>query len=152
MKSVIAVMTVLLSTYTFSAASLNCELVYGEGVYINMSVEFQAIDDSRALPYSLKEIVGTEVIIDGTMNQNHEDNDDIGEEWTYVTPGARTTAIRNDEWNQSGLGFYVDTCEDCDFNGATYQYRRSNEGEIFITEMYGSDGSGEFSLYSCERN
>ncbi len=137
--------TFILSFSTLASINLKCHPVFGQSVYSQLQVNLK-IQPLGGLPYSLEEYLGAEVLLSGEKNENHPDvlENDFG--WSYVTLGERKSFLKRDEM---GVYFYIETCLKCDFNSARYQYRLTSEGEIFLTELYGSDHSGEFSLYSC---
>lgn len=145
MKSVLTLTFLLLTSSTLASTTLHCKQAFGESVYESFTLELDP-NGQWDYKYDLSDLVGSEVILDGVMNENHVDNDNFSDEWQFVTLGKRSTQVRHDE---QGYGFYIDTCKDCDFNSATYKYEKTSDSEIFITENYGSDGSSAFSVYSC---
>ncbi len=150
MRLLLILLTITMATTKVNAAvKLKCERAFGEAVYSSFTLVFTKMESKYGLPYNLKGLEGTKVVLEGEANPRHPDVMPGYEDWSYVTPGKRVSTIKNDYHEAEGLGFNIETCQDCDFNGATYQYRKSSEEEIFITEDYGSDGSAEFSLYSC---
>ena len=141
MRKTLSSIILLLSLNTFAGVTLECNSVYGNSVYTTFYLK-TVINDNYGMPYDLEDIIGSAVTLNGIPNPNHDDVMET-DEWNFVTLGPREAFIK------SGSKFSIETCENCDFNGAEYEYKKSNEDEIFFTEMYGSDGSGEFSLYKC---
>ncbi len=144
MKKLTTGLLLLLSLTSYANVTLECAKAFGEAVYSSFLLETE-IDDDFGMPYDLDSLIGTTVTLTGKANANHPDiipSEDGS--WSYVTLGKRAAQI------EANSQFYIETCKDCDFNSATYEYKLSNDGEIYITEMYGSDGSGEFSVYTCE--
>ena len=151
MKILLAMISLMvLASYAKGAVSLNCEAKLGPSVYTSFTLVFSEMSDKPDLPYNLKGLEGSEVLLEGKINTNHPDAYD-GTEWSFATGGLRKSVIEDDYYKAEGLGFNIETCKDCDFNGATYQYRKTSDSEIFITEMYGSDGSAGFSIYACTK-
>ena len=144
---VLVLLTLAMTSTAFAGATLKCDNVYGESVYSEFTLE-TPFESETNLPYELTDYLGQNVVLEGKPNPNHPDRMDGYEDWSFVTPGKRVATIKKDD--SDGEYFSIETCQDCDFNGASYEYKMSNEGELFITEMYGSDGSGEFSVYSCQ--
>ena len=147
MKSLLVSSLLILTSLTYAKTTLYCEQAFGESVYTSFKLELDP-QDKWEYEYDLSDLAGSEVILDGEMNINHADNDNFSDEWQFVTLGKRSATIKD---RGDGYEFYIETCEDCDFNSATYKYQRTSDSEIFITELYGSDGSSEFSVYSCSR-
>ncbi len=150
---ILVLMIIVMATIatTKAAVEFKCDPVLGESVYSTFNIEFKEMSSEYGLPYSLRDLEGTQIVLDGKANPNHPDIIEDLDDWSYVTLGKRTATIKDYEYSREGLGFSIETCKDCDFNSAVYQYRKSNESEVFITEDYGSDGSGEFSVYKCEQ-
>ena len=146
MKSIIMGAILLASATSFAGVTLDCKKSFGNAVYTKFTLQTE-IDDTYGLPYDLEEIVGTTVILDGKINKKHDDYrlDEEDKEWSFVTLGKRESVI------EKGSEFQIETCKDCDYNGATYKYVGNVDGEVFITELYGSDSSGEFSVYTCKK-
>lgn len=145
---VLVLLSLLSVTSVFAGVTLECDTAYGESVYSSFTLT-TPINNEYGMPYSLEDYLGQEVVLDGVANPNHPDQLDDMDDWSFVTLGKRSAKIKSDD--EIGQYFYIETCKDCDFNSARYQYKKSNDGELFITEMYGSDGSGEFSVYKCEK-
>lgn len=144
MKMLNISIVMLVSLNCFAGVTLECKKAFGDSVYTSFSLKTE-INDDIGMPYDLDSFIGTKVTLDGVANPNHPDvipSDDGS--WSFVTLGLRDSKI------EENSEFYIETCKDCDFNSALYEYKMSNEGEVYITEMYGSDGSGAFSVYSCE--
>ena len=135
----------LFTNTSFANVTITCNSSFGESVYSTFELTIP-LENLSYMPYELDELIGSNVILDGIANPNHQDIIPGEDEWSYVTLGPREAVIRE------GSEFYIETCKDCDFNSATYTFKLTNEEEIFITEMYGSDGSGEFSVYTCSKN
>lgn len=92
MKSLklITLLSLLFSSNIIMAkTTLECNQKFGNSVYSTFTLE---LDDYSASwdDYDLSDLVGTNVTLDGVTNENHVDNDDLGEGWTFVTLGKRT--------------------------------------------------------------
>jgi hypothetical protein len=144
MKDKLIGLALLLSSTSYAGVTLECDKAFGEAVYSSFTLSTE-INDQAQMPYDFSLMIGTTLMLNGKANLNHPDIIPSDDEYafSYVTLGSRATVVKKD------LSFHIETCKDCDINSAEYRYQKSNEGEIYITEMYGSDGSGDFSVYTC---
>lgn len=134
-----------LNTFAQSEIMLNCKPVLGNSVYAKLTLKFKI--DMPSLSYDFK-IIKNKVTLNGEANPKHDDVLD-GDDFSYVTLGDRTATVEKEAYSNN-FSFYLETCLDCDFNSAEYKFIHIESDELFLTEEYGSDGSSEFSVYSCK--